>query len=148
MIATLTLNPCLDKYITVAGLEPNETNRSQPVRQYAGGNGIDVSRAIHEMGGETIAFGLVGGHDGTTLSTLLAEEGVLLSFEPIPEETRACYIINDTRSGQQTRISTPGPAVSQTDIKRLLARPGGTIRRCRRRRSGSLCLRRLPARRG
>ena len=120
MIATLTLNPCLDKYIAVAHLEMNETNRSQPVRQYAGGKGLDVSRAVHEMGGKTMAFGFAGGNEGITLTTLLAQEGVPFAFIPIDEETRSCYIIDETESTQQIRISTPGPGISLKQVESLL----------------------------
>ena len=61
MIATLTLNPSLDQYIIVHGLMMEETNRWAKVHRYAGGKGIDVSRAIHEMNGITIAYGFIGG---------------------------------------------------------------------------------------
>ena len=116
MIATITLNPCLDKHIDVSGLVVNETNRSAAVRQDAGGKGIDVSRAIHEMGGNTIAYGFIGGHEGRTLEILLAEEGVPFSFTPIDQETRACFIINDTKNFQQTQINTPGPKISGKEM--------------------------------
>jgi len=55
MIATVTLNPCLDRTITVHQLVVDETNRWTGTHLYAGGKGIDVSRAIHEMGGRTTA---------------------------------------------------------------------------------------------
>jgi 6-phosphofructokinase 2 len=119
MIATITLNPCLDKYISVAHLELNETNRSQPVTQYAGGKGLDVSRAVHEMGGKTMAFGFAGGNEGITLTTLLAQQGVPFSFIPINEETRSCYIISQMDSAQQLRISTPGPGINMQQVNNL-----------------------------
>jgi len=119
MIATITLNPCLDKYISVAHLEMNETNRSQAITQYAGGKGLDVSRAVHEMGSETMAFGFAGGNEGITLTTLLAQEGVPFSFIPINEETRSCYIISETDSARQFRISTPGPGISMREVNNL-----------------------------
>ena len=122
MIATITLNPCLDKYISVAHLELNETNRSQAVKQYAGGKGLDVSRAVHEMGGETLAFGFAGGNEGVILTTLLAQEGVPFSFVPINDETRSCYIISETDSAQQIRISTPGAGVSPGEVSELVNR--------------------------
>ena len=122
MIATVTLNPCLDKYISVIRLEINETNRSQAVTQYAGGKGLDVSRTVHEMGGETMAFGFAGGHEGVTLTTLLAHEGVPYSFIPIKDETRSCYIINVSDSSQQIRINTPGPGISIVQVTDLFKR--------------------------
>jgi len=48
-------------------------------QRYAGGKGIDVSRAIHEMGGVSIAYGFIGGDNGRAVEILLDEEGVLFS---------------------------------------------------------------------
>lgn len=116
MIATVTFNPCLDKHITVNGLRLNETNRWASLRQDAGGKGIDVSRAIHIMGGETMAYGFIGGHEGRTLEIMLAENGVPFSFTPIRDETRTCFIITDTRTHQQTRINAPGPRITRKEL--------------------------------
>ena len=121
MIVTITLNPCLDNYIAVSGLEPDETNRSQAITRYAGGKGINVSRAVNEMGGETVVFGLIGGHEGNTLTSLLFAEGVPVSFTPIAEDTRACFIIDDSLTNRQTRISPPGPRVRAAETRKLLA---------------------------
>jgi len=121
MIITLTLNPCLDNYISVSGIEPNETTRSLPVKQYAGGKGINVSRAINEMGGETVAFGLIGGEEGHTLTSLLFAEGVPANFTPITDDTRACFIITNDTTDEQTRISPPGPHVRPEETRKLLS---------------------------
>ena len=118
-IATITLNPSLDRYITVHGLEVDKVNRWTSARIYAGGKGIDVSRAIHEMGGKAIAYGFVGGHAGRTLEILLDEEGVPCSFTPIQRETRTNFIITDTKSSQQTRIDAPGPHISKREWERF-----------------------------
>ena len=100
MIATITLNPCLDEYIMVDGLVMEEANRWTRLKRYPGGKGIDVSRAIHEMGGITIAYGLIGGPNGQALALLLDEEGVQFSLTPIKQETRTNFIISDTRNNQ------------------------------------------------
>lgn len=120
MIATVTLNPSLDRTITVHGLQLNESNRWTNLRYYAGGKGIDVSRAVHEMGGITIAYGFIGGHGGRTLEILLDEEGVPFSFTPIEQETRTNFIITDTRTSQQTIINAPGPRISKKELERFL----------------------------
>ena len=80
MIATITLNPCLDQHITVDGLVMDGTNRWSKLHRYAGGKGIDVSRAIHEMGGKTTAYGFIGGPVGRQVEILLDIE------DPIPQE--------------------------------------------------------------
>lgn len=120
MIATITLNPSLDEHIVVDGLVAEETNRWVRRHRYAGGKGIDVSRAVYEMGGITVAYGFVGGLNGRALEILLDEEGVLFSFTPIKEETRANLIITDAKTLQQTRIGAPGPRISKRELERLL----------------------------
>ena len=119
MIATVTLNPCLDRTITVDGLMVDETNRWKSLNLYAGGKGIDVSRAIHEMGGRTIAYGFIGGTAGRTVEILLDKEGVPFSFTPIEQETRTNFIITDTQTNQQTRIDAPGPRISKEEFERF-----------------------------
>ena len=119
MIATITLNPCLDEHLTVNGLVVEEANRWSKLRRYAGGKGIDVSRAIHEMDGRTIAYGFIGGPEGRALEILLDEEGVQFSFTPIEQETRTNFIITDTKISQQTRIDAPGPHISKKELERF-----------------------------
>ena len=118
-IATITLNPSLDQHITVDGLVVDGTNRWSRLYRYAGGKGIDVSRAIHEMGGSTIAYGFIGGTIGRAVEILLDQEGVPVSFTPIQRETRTNFIITDTKSSQQTRIDAPGPRISKREWERF-----------------------------
>ncbi len=119
MIATITLNPTMDRTITVHGLVLDEANRWTNLRLYAGGKGIDVSRAIHEMGGKTVAYGFIGGDTGRTVEILLDEEGVSFSFTPIGRETRTNFIITDTKTSRQTRIYAPGPYISKKELGRF-----------------------------
>jgi len=119
MIATITLNPSMDVVITVHGLDIDGTNRWTNMRLYAGGKGVDVSRAIHEMGGRTIAFGFIGGTAGRQVEILLDEEGVPYMFTPIRGETRNNFIITDTKTSTQTRIDAPGPRPTKREFERF-----------------------------
>ncbi len=120
MIATITLNPSLDEDIFVNGLLLDEANHWVKLRYYAGGKGINVSRAIYEMGGLTVAYGFIGGPVGRAVEILLDEEEVLFSFTPIKQETRTNVIITDTKTSQQTRIDAPGPHISKRELERFL----------------------------
>ena len=119
MIATITLNPSLDVVITVHGLALDDTNRWTNLRLYAGGKGVDVSRAVYEMGGRTVAFGFIGGPAGRQLEILLDEEGVPYMFTPIKQETRTNFIMTDTKASTQTRIDAPGPRISKREFERF-----------------------------
>jgi 6-phosphofructokinase 2 len=119
LISTITLNPSLDQHLTVDGLVVDGPNRWSRLHRYAGGKGIDVSRAIHEMGGRTIAYGFIGGAVGRAVEIFLDEEGVPFSFTPIRGETRINFIITDSRTNHQTRIDAPGPRISKDEFARF-----------------------------
>lgn len=120
MIATVTLNPSLDRTVTVEGLLVDETNRWTSLRRDPGGKGVNVSRVIHELGGETVAYGFIGGTDGDTLMYLLKQQGVPFDFTPIREDIRSNFIITDLKTRRQTRIDAPGPHVSADELESLI----------------------------
>src|SRR4030066_2275989 len=109
MIATVTLNPSLDKIVTVEELVIDEANRWTSFRRDPGGKGINVSRVIHELRGKTIAYGFIGGVDGDILKQLLQQQGVPFDFTPIKGEIRSNLIITNLQTRRQTRIDAPGP---------------------------------------
>ncbi len=119
LISTITLNPSLDQHLTVDGLVVDGPNRWSRLHRYAGGKGIDVSRAIYEMGGRTIAYGFIGGTVGRAVEIFLDEEGVPFSFTPIMGETRTNFIITDSKTGHQTRIDAPGPHITKDEFARF-----------------------------
>lgn len=120
MIATVTLNPSLDETVTVEELVIDETNRWTSLRKDPGGKGINVSRVVHELGGETIAYGFVGGIDGETLKHLLRQQKVPFDFTPIREEIRTNFIITDLKTRSQTRIDAPGPYIYSDEMDSLM----------------------------
>lgn len=119
MIATVTLNPCLDKTITVENLIIDEINRRTDYRRDPGGKGINVSRVVHELGGETIAYGFVGGIDGEILMSLLKQQGVTYDFTVIKGEIRSNLIVTNLKTRHQTRIDAPGPVISADELDSL-----------------------------
>jgi 6-phosphofructokinase 2 len=120
MIATVTLNPSLDKTVIVEELVVDEANRWTSLRRDPGGKGINVSRVIHELGGETIAYGFIGGIDGETLKHLLQQQEVHFDFTPIKGEIRSNFIITDLKTRRQTRIDAPGPSISRDELGKLI----------------------------
>ena len=116
MIYTVTLNPALDRAIVVERLMQEDTTRIHSETIYAAGKGIDVSRVIRELGGQSVALGLVGGYDGLHLEGLLINAGVMTDFTKIAHETRTNIILKERSSGRQFVISAAGPEVSSAEI--------------------------------
>ncbi|MCF8326252.1 MAG: 1-phosphofructokinase family hexose kinase, partial [Leadbetterella sp.] len=77
-IATLTINPAVDKNTKFVGLVAEHKIRCEQPVYDAGGGGINVSKAIKRLGGESTAFFPTGGPIGDLLKTLVKKEGVEL----------------------------------------------------------------------
>jgi 6-phosphofructokinase 2 len=116
MIYTVTLNPALDRTIKIRQFLEDDTTRIISETHYAGGKGIDVSRVIRELGGQSIALGLVGGYNGLHLEGLLINAGVMTDFIKISGETRTNIIIKEEATDSQFAISAAGPEVTAAEI--------------------------------
>lgn len=116
MIYTVTLNPALDRFIVVEQLLREDTTRILSETAYAAGKGINVSRVVQELGGHSVALGLVGGYEGLQLEGLLINAGVMSDFTRISGETRTNIILREQTKGRQHVIGAVGPGVNATEI--------------------------------
>ncbi len=122
MITTVTLNPAVDKAIKVANFELNHLNRIKDTRKDAGGKGINVSKVIHALGGETMALGLLGGVNGQFIINNLNSIGIKHDFTLIEQETRTNLKLIDLNTGSETELNEAGPQIKRREIKRLKER--------------------------
>lgn len=76
MIVTLTPNPSIDRTVTTTRLAVGEVNRASSVRVDPGGKGVNVSRALHLNGHDTLAVLPLGGPNGQSHRRLLDEAAV------------------------------------------------------------------------
>ncbi|ACR79561.1 MULTISPECIES: 1-phosphofructokinase family hexose kinase [Kosmotoga] len=118
MIFTLTLNPCLDRYLYIDDLIEDDTVRVKKVSDYPAGKGIDVSRVINELGGHSVAIALLGGHTGQIIQKMLNEEGVVYASVFTHKETRVNTILQ--KGNTQYRMSLPGPEVSDEEERKII----------------------------
>jgi len=119
-IATLTVNPTIDVNAQVEQVIPGRKLRCNQPRREPGGGGINVSRALHRLGGESELLYLAGGPTGEMLHGLLEEEGLRPRQIPIEGWTRENVHIVEERSGQQFRFGMPGPNVRDEEWQRSL----------------------------
>jgi len=117
MIGTVTIHPSIDQHILIDKLTKDDAIRAREIRRDPGGKGINVSRVVKELGGETVAFGISGGCAGYMLKSLMAEHGIPFEAIEVPEETRINVILTDRADRTQTRISAPGPRMALADVE-------------------------------
>jgi len=120
MIYTITLNPALDHFIEVDDLVVDDANRVKAECLYAGGKGIDVSRALRHLGTDSMALGFIGGHNGNIMVDLLKAEGVTCYFTPIAQETRRDIVVCTGRRRTQTMLNAPGPSITPEEWRGFL----------------------------
>jgi 6-phosphofructokinase 2 len=116
MIYTITLNPYLDKMIDIEELVYDDVNEIVEEKKYAGGKGIDVSRVIKELGGQSIVLGLIGGYSGLELESRLINEGIVCDFTRINNETKTNTTVYQKKKKIQTLLSTSDPDTSPLEI--------------------------------
>ncbi|MBL7807944.1 MAG: 1-phosphofructokinase family hexose kinase [Saprospiraceae bacterium] len=120
-IVTLTLNPALDKSTEVDQMIPEQKLRCSPMRLDAGGGGINVSKAIRKLGGETVAVFPCGGHNGNILCDLLHHDGIVVKTVPVDGEVRENVSVRDKSTNAQYRLTMPGLELSENDADQCLA---------------------------
>jgi 1-phosphofructokinase len=121
VIITVTLNPTLDKTLSVAALRPGEVHRARFVRQDIGGKGINVSRALRALGVDSMPIGFLGGATGRAMRDGLAAQGYDARFVEVPGETRQNLTLLDEAAGVYTKINEPGPAIGSEQLAALRA---------------------------
>lgn len=119
-IATLTLNPALDKNTWVEKLQPEKKLRCEKPEYEAGGGGLNVSRAISILGGRSIAIYAAGGATGDKLDSLLESEGIEEHRIRIKKETRVNLLVTEKSTGNQFRFGMPGDTLSPLEIQKCI----------------------------
>ena len=120
MINTLTLNPAIDKVISLEILERNHTNRILESVESIGGKGTHVSINLKILGAASRAFGICHGETGRRIIGYLADHGVEVAFiHKNGAESRTNYLVVE-RSNDCTIIAEKGVPLRQQDIAELV----------------------------
>jgi 1-phosphofructokinase family hexose kinase len=122
MILTVTLNVALDRTVAVPRMRLGRRHRAVESRRGPGGKGVNVARALKELGEPVIATGLAGGPTGARVRELLAAEDVLHDFVEVGGDSRTNISIVDPTSGEQTEINERGPQVTSAELERFSGR--------------------------
>lgn len=120
MIFTVTLNPALDKTVEIPNFTLGAVNRITSLRTDPGGKGINVSKVIAKLEGNSTALGILGGNTGQAIADGLNKMGLNCSFLRVEGETRTNLKVIDPVNHTNTDINEPGFEVTEMFLEILL----------------------------
>jgi len=118
LIVTLTINPAIDRIVSIDRLAFEDRAYINSSRESAGGRGINVSSVIHSFGGETLAVLISGGDSGKRLEGLLGKCGYRIAVVPVQNEIRTNLTITD-KHGLTVNLNEPGPHLWKAEVARV-----------------------------
>jgi len=118
-ILTLTINPALDVSTSTENVVSEHKMRCGLSRLDPGGGGINVSRVIQRLGGQTLAIYAAGGPTGEAYRRLIEAEGIPTVVVPIAGSTRESFTVDETSTGKQFRFVLPRPGRGGSSARRL-----------------------------
>jgi 1-phosphofructokinase family hexose kinase len=130
MIYTLTLNPAVDRELTVPAIEFDSVLRAIEARLDFGGKGFNVSRLLTGMNEPSTAVGFLGGNAGELLQKGLESLGIGTDFVWVSDETRTNVSIVTQSHDHYLKVNEKGPLVDGAKQTELLdkidelAKPG------------------------
>lgn len=118
MIVTLTVNPAVDRTISVDRLAFEDRAYINSRHESAGGRGINAACVIHSFGGKALAIFPSGGKTGKCFEKLLVPYAYPTVAVPITEEIRTNLTITD-RQGLTVSLNERGPELQKAEVDRI-----------------------------
>jgi 6-phosphofructokinase 2 len=119
-ILTLTVNPALDVSTSTERLDSSHKLRCSRSRLDPGGGGVNVSRVVQRLGGQTLAIYAAGGPTGEAYRRLMEAERIPALVLPIQGSTRQNFTVEETSTGDQFRFVLEGPELSEEEWRTCL----------------------------
>lgn len=114
-ILTLTMNPALDVSTSTERLDSSHKLRCSTSRLDPGGGGVNVSRVVKRLGGQTLAIYTAGGPTGEAYRRLMEAERIPALVMPIRGSTRQNFTVDESSTGKQFRFVLEGPELSEEE---------------------------------
>lgn len=115
-IATLTLNPAIDKTAHSESFHTGKVNRVSSEHSDVGGKGVNVAAFLAQYGYPVTATGLLGVENAEPFGHLFAEIGIEDRFIRVPGTTRVNIKIVDKIREFVTEVNFPGISADADSI--------------------------------
>ena len=118
MILTLTVNPAIDRNLTVDRLAFEDRAYILSSSESPGGRGINAACVIHAFGGKTTAIVPAGGSSGARFTEFMQGCGFPVVVVPIRNKVRTNLTITD-RHGLTVKLNEPGPRLEKSEVAKI-----------------------------
>jgi len=115
-VVTVTLNPAIDRTITISNFTAGAVNRVEHERLTPAGKGVNVASALADYGYRVAVTGFLGRENSAPFEALFAQKKIMDRFVRVSGQTRVGIKITDSARQQTTDINFPGLAPSAADI--------------------------------
>lgn len=116
-IVTVTLNPAIDKTVTVDRLTVAGLNRIKHVRMDPGGKGINVAKVLVQFGAPVVAWGFQAGVEGRILMGMLDDLNIRSRFFQTAGNSRTNLKVVDEATKQTTELNEMGQQPSDSAVQ-------------------------------
>lgn len=120
VILTLTINPAIDRTITVDKLVFEDRGYILARSEAGGGRGINASHVIHSFGGKTLALLTSGGQVGKRIEESLSTMGFPYEAVSVRSEGRVNLTISD-QQGLTVKLNERGAPLDASEIQAVRA---------------------------
>jgi 1-phosphofructokinase family hexose kinase len=120
VILTLTINPAIDRTVTVDRLVFEDRAYILSVKEDVGGRGVNASCVIHGFGTPTTAILTAGGKAGAEMEKYMKKRSFPSEIVRIENESRTNLTISD-KQGLTVKLNELGATMSDVEVKRLRA---------------------------
>jgi 1-phosphofructokinase family hexose kinase len=118
LIVTLTINPAIDRTVSVDKLVFEDRAYILDRTEAAGGRGINASRVVHAFGGKTLALLTSGGVSGERIQKLMGGLGFPFEVVRVHKDSRTNFTISD-KQGLTIKLNEVGEPLDKRELKEI-----------------------------
>jgi 1-phosphofructokinase len=120
-VVTVTLNPAIDRTVTISNFKAGAVNRVESIRSNPGGKGVNVAAALADHGHGVAVTGFLGRSNAGAFEELFSRKKISDHFVRISGQTRIGIKITDPVRAETTDINFPGPAPTAEEVAMVRA---------------------------
>ncbi len=122
MIATISLNSCIDRTLEAENFSVGSHCRARLVSESPAGKGMNVARILGTLRVPTRIYGFVGQDTAASFAKCLTEDNVENRLQILPQRTRVNTTIIDPATRTDTHLRETGATISHADVAQLTER--------------------------